>query len=144
MGTDAASALTALAGSTAAQHHACSEATMSDDNVSSQTVDHQAVEYEGFEIHVSTRLKHSADLATAAAFASTDERKPARYTYIGYVCHPGANVALPGHTVPFHADGDDAFTTARDAFDEAVNVGRGIIDGTHPDLSVLSLVTSGV
>jgi hypothetical protein len=117
---------------------------MSDDDVSSQTVDHEAVDYEGFEIHVSTRLKHGADLANSTAYVSADERKPARYTYIGYVCHPGANVALPGHTVPFHADGDDAFATAQDAFDEALNVGRGIIDGTHPDLSVLSLVTSGV
>jgi hypothetical protein len=110
----------------------------------SDPVDHEAVAYEGFEIHVSTRLKHTADLASPAAYASTDERKPPRYTYIGYVCHPGTNVALPGHTVPFHADGDDAFATAQDAFAEAVNVGRGIIDGTHPDLSVLSLVTSGV
>jgi hypothetical protein len=126
---------------------------MSDDNVSSRSVnpatsvdpvDHAAVDYEGFEIHVSTRLKHTADLANAADFAALDTRKSARYTYIGYVCHPGAKVALPGHTVPFHADGDDAFATAQDAFDEAVNVGRGIIEGTHPDLSVLSLVTSGV
>jgi hypothetical protein len=93
---------------------------------------------------VSTRLKYTADHANAAVYASAAERTPSRYTYIGYVCHPGANVALPGHTVPFHADGDDAFATAQDAFAEAVNIGRGIIDGTHPDLSVLSLVTSGV
>ncbi|APR36449.1 hypothetical protein [Paraburkholderia sp. SOS3] len=116
---------------------------MSDDNVSSQTVDHEAVGYEGFEIHVSTRLKRSTDRSNGAGFASADAREPARYTYIGYVCHPGATVALPGHTVPFHADGDDAFATAQDAYAEALNVGRSIIDGTHPDLSVLSLVTSG-
>jgi hypothetical protein len=108
---------------------------MSDDTVNPQALDHEAVDYEGFEIHVSTRLKD---------VPPPGERKPLRYTYIGYVCHPGANPALPGHTVTFHADGDDAFATAQDAHDEAVHIGRSIVDGTHPDLSVLSLVTSGV
>jgi hypothetical protein len=103
---------------------------MSDDNVCWQSVD-----YEGFEIHVSTRPTEPA---------RPDQPKPARYTYIGYVCHPGANPALPGHTVMFHADGEDVFKTEQDAHDEAVHVGRSIVDGTHPDLSVLSLVTSGV
>jgi len=117
---------------------------MSDDNVSSQTVDHEAVGYEGFEIHVSTRLKRSTDRSNGAGFAPADAREPARYTYIGYVCHPGATVALPGHTVPFHADGEESFKTFDDALYESVHIGKSIVDGTHPDLSVLSLVTSGV
>ncbi|MFC0398503.1 hypothetical protein [Paraburkholderia rhizosphaerae] len=103
---------------------------MSDDQVRWESVD-----YEGFEIHVSTRPKE---------LVRPGDTSPARYTYIGYVCHPGANPALPGHTVPFHADGEDVFATPRDAHDEAVQVGRSVVDGTHPDLSVLSLVTSGV
>jgi hypothetical protein len=114
---------------------------MSDDSVNLQTVDHRAVDYEGFEIHISTRLIEPIDPASSA---SSHARKAARFTYLGYVCHPGANAALPGHTVPFHADGDDAFDSEQDAYDEALRVGRSIVDGTHPDLSVLSLVTSGV
>ncbi|CAB3748742.1 hypothetical protein [Paraburkholderia solisilvae] len=103
---------------------------MSDDNVCWQSVD-----YEGFEIHVSTRPKEPV---------RPGDTKPVRYTYIGYVCHPGANPALPGHTVAFHADGEDSFASTQDAQNEAVQVGRSVVDGTHPDLSVLSLVTSGV
>ncbi|QGZ62815.1 hypothetical protein FAZ98_00700 [Paraburkholderia acidisoli] len=66
-----------------------------------------------------------------------------RYTYAAYVCHPGANAALPGHTVPFHADGDETWRSEQEAVDEAMHVGRSIVDGTHPDLSVLALVTHG-
>ena len=88
----------------------------------------QTVDYEGFEIHLAPSLKDGS----------------ARYTYIGYVCHPGANANLPGHTVPFHADGEESFKTLDDATYEAIHVGKSIIEGTHPDLSVLSLVTSGV
>lgn len=86
------------------------------------------VDYEGFEIHVS---------------ATPVEEGASRYTYMAYVCHPGANAALPGHTVTYHADGNETFRSEQDATDEAVHVGRSIIDGTHPDLSVLSLVTHG-
>lgn len=90
----------------------------------------QQVDYEGFEIHVSTRPR--------------DPEHPARFTYVGYVCHPGAAASMPGHSVPFHADGEESFRSGDDARDEALHVGRSIVDGTHPDLSVLSLVTSGV
>jgi hypothetical protein len=89
----------------------------------------QSVEYEGFEIHFSTR---------------PTEPESKRFTYAGYVCHPGGDPAKPGHTVPFHADGEESFKSEADAHDEAIHVGRTIVDGTHPDLSVLSLVTSGV
>lgn len=89
----------------------------------------QMVEYEGFEIHASPRPKQP------------DEN---RFTYIGYVCHPGADPAIPGHVVSFHADGEESFASIEDACYEAVHTGRSIVDGTHPDLSVLSLVTSGV
>ncbi|MEX3930961.1 hypothetical protein AB4Y32_03915 [Paraburkholderia phymatum] len=88
----------------------------------------QTVEYEGFEIHAAPSPKDGSE----------------RYTYIGYVCHPGADPKLPGHTVPFHADGEESFKTLDDAMYEAVHVGKSIVEGTHPDLSVLSLVTSGV
>ena len=40
-----------------------------------------------------------------------------------------------------HADGDDAFKTADDAVQDARHIGRSIVDGTHPDLSVLQLVS---
>ncbi len=103
---------------------------MSDENVC-----WQSVEYEGFEIHLSPRPKEPP---------THDKPRPEHYTYIGYVCHPGANPAIPGHTVPFHADGEDTFASAEQAREEAVHVGRSIVDGTHPDLSVLSLVTGGV
>jgi hypothetical protein len=89
----------------------------------------QMVEYEGFEIHVSPRPKQPDD---------------GRFTYIGYVCHPGADPAIPGHAVPFHADGEESFASIEDACYEAVHAGRSIVDGTHPDQSVLSLVTGGV
>ncbi|WP_176049310.1 hypothetical protein [Burkholderia sp. BCC1644] len=88
----------------------------------------EPVDYEGFEIHV-----------VPAAVPGSDTR----YTYTGYVCHPGANPALPGHAVPFHADGEESFTSLDEAVHEAVHIGKSIIDGTHPDLSVLSLVTHG-
>ena len=84
--------------------------------------------YEGFEIHV---------------VPSPTRTNSTRYTYTGYVCHPGADPSLPGHVVPFHADGDDSFRSPEDAMEEAVHVARSIVDGTHPDLSVLSIVTHG-
>lgn len=86
----------------------------------------QTFDYEGFEIHV-------------APVPADDNR----YTYTAWVCHPGADAALPGHAVPFHPGGDDTFRTEREAVEEAVHVGRSIVDGSHPDLSVLSLVTHG-
>jgi len=45
----------------------------------STATDH--VDYEGFEIHV-----------VPATLPGSDTR----YTYTGYVCHPGVNPALPG------------------------------------------------
>lgn len=96
------------------------------------------IEYEGFEIHVATAGKEPA----------AGHRQPAApgggYTYVGYVCHPGADPKLPGHAVPFHADGDETFQSEKVAWDEGIHVGRSIVDGTHPDLSVLPLVTGGV
>ena len=94
------------------------------------------VQYEGFEIHAAPLPKDPNDNPPPGSHE--------RYTYVGYVCHPGANPALPGHAVPFHADGEESFASGEDALTEAVHIGRSIIDGTHPDLSVLHLVTSGV
>ena len=88
----------------------------------------QKVDYEGFEIHIS---------------AMPVEEGGKRYTYTAYICHPGANAALPGHSVAYHADGDENFRSEQEAVEEAAHVGRSIIEGTHPDLSVLSLVTHG-
>lgn len=88
----------------------------------------QKVDYEGFEIHVS---------------AMPAEEGGTRYTYTAYVCHPGADISLPGHSVQYHPDGDETFRSEQEAVEEAAGVGRSIIEGTHPDLSVLSLVTSG-
>lgn len=101
--------------------------------MSDETHAWQMVEYEGFEIHVSPRPQEP-------------DAPPGknRFTYLGYVCHPGADPAIPGHTVPFHADGAEWFASLEDARYEAVHAGRSIVDGTHPDLSVLSLVTGGV
>jgi hypothetical protein len=97
--------------------------------MSEEDIRWRMVEYEGFEIHVGTRA------------LGGDKGEP--YSYVGYVCHPGANVKLPGHAVPFHADGEEAFASEQEASSEGAHVGRSIVDGTHPDLSVLSLVTSG-
>ena len=96
----------------------------------------QMTHYEGYEVHVAP-LVRSHDGETPP---------PTRedYTYIGYVCHPGADPKLPGHAVPFHADGDVGFATEEEALDEGMHVGRTIVDGTHPDLTVLPLVTGGV
>lgn len=96
----------------------------------------QMTQYEGFEIHVAPLSKdHERDSPPPASEA---------YTYVGYVCHPGADPKLPGHAVPFHADGDVGFPSAQAALDEGMHVGRAVVDGTHPDWSVLSLVTGGV
>ncbi|MFL9962699.1 hypothetical protein PQR02_16710 [Paraburkholderia sediminicola] len=103
-----------------------------------ETAHWQVVEYEGFEIHVSPVPKNAPDAANPSAAADN------RYTYLGYVCHPGADPAIPGHAVPFHADGEESFAGEDEALYEAVHVGRSIIDGTHPDLTVLPLVTGGV
>ncbi|TKC83174.1 hypothetical protein FAZ69_26175 [Trinickia terrae] len=91
--------------------------------------------YEGFEIHVALFVKSQPE---------TPSPQGERYTYIGYVCHPGADPKIPGHSVPFHADGEETFKSAADALYEGVHVGRSIVDGTHPDLTVLPLVTGGV
>ncbi|QCP48728.1 hypothetical protein FAZ95_05705 [Trinickia violacea] len=92
--------------------------------------------YEGFEIHVAPFVKGQPE--------NQAPQPGDRYTYIGYVCHPGADPKLPGHSVPFHADGEETFKSAADALYEGVHIGRSIVDGTHPDLTVLPLVTGGV
>jgi hypothetical protein len=86
-------------------------------------------EHEGFEIHVLPQMK------------PVPEHAPPRFVYIGHVCRHGASADTPGEAVHFHADGDDAFKRAEDAVEEARHIGRAIIDGTHPDLSVLPLVS---
>jgi hypothetical protein len=108
---------------------------MSDENLA-----WQMTEYEGFEIHVATPAKEPE----AASAAGRSSVASAPYTYVGYVCHPGADPKLPGHVVPFHADGEEAFESETAAWEEAVHIGRSIVDGTHPDLTVLPLVTGGV
>ena len=91
----------------------------------------QTHEYEGFEIHVAPFLKDASD----------GDRAGNSFTYLGYVCHPGVDAKLPGHSVAFHPGGEESFTSVDDALYEAVHVGRSIVDGTHPDLSVLSLAS---
>ncbi|WP_244816628.1 hypothetical protein [Caballeronia sp. Lep1P3] len=93
----------------------------------------QVFEYEGFDIYVLAQRKSAPDHASPQA--------PERYTYIGHVCLHGANADAPGEAVHFHADGDDAFKTADEAAEEARHIGKSIVDGTHPDLSVLSIVS---
>ena len=81
--------------------------------MSDETHAWQMVEYEGFEIHTSPRPKQP------------DE---SRFTYIGYVCHPGADPALPGHVVPFHADGEESFASLADGFTKPCT--RGAVSST--------------
>ncbi|SAK69381.1 hypothetical protein AWB79_03689 [Caballeronia hypogeia] len=90
-------------------------------------------DYEGFEVHVLPQLKPTPEHAPP--------RNVDRYVYIGHVCRPGANADTPGEAVHFHADGEDEYKTAQDAVDDARHIGRSIVDGTHPDLSVLALVS---
>ncbi|WP_175940733.1 hypothetical protein [Caballeronia sp. BCC1704] len=85
-------------------------------------------EYEGFDIHVLPQLKPGSEPAQ-------------RYAFIGHVCLHGANADVPGEAVHFHSDGDDAYKTAADALDDARHIGKSIVDGTHPDWSVLSIVS---
>ena len=92
-------------------------------------------EYEGFDIHVLPQLKLKPMPAHAAPQGSD------RYVYIGFICRHGAHAGVPGETLPFHADGDEEFKSADDAVQEARHIGRSIIDGTHPDISVLPLVS---
>ncbi|PMS18786.1 hypothetical protein C0Z18_15735 [Trinickia dabaoshanensis] len=96
----------------------------------------QMTQYEGFEVHVAPLTREPGENTPLPAGQT--------FTYIGYVCHPGADPKLPGHAVPFHADGDVGFASPADALDEGMHVGRTIVDGTHPDLTVLPLVTGGV
>jgi hypothetical protein len=103
----------------------------------------QMSEYEGFEIHVAPLAREQEEAHEKHEEYAPRPGSPG-YTYIGYVCHPGADPKLPGHAVPFHADGDVAFANAAEALDEGMHVGRTIVDGTHPDLTVLPLVTGGV
>ncbi|SAK59558.1 hypothetical protein AWB80_02500 [Caballeronia pedi] len=90
-------------------------------------------DYEGFEIHVLPQLKPTPEHA--------QQSKVDRYVYVGHVCRPGANANTPGEAVHFHADGEDAYKSAQDAVDDARHIGKSIVDGTHPDLSVLPLVS---
>ena len=107
-----------------------------------ETAPWQMVEYEGFEIHVALMPKNEPDECNAS-YAPPNEANN-RYTYVGYVCHPGADPSIPGHAVPCQADGEESFASKDDALYEGVHVGRSIVDGTHPDLTVLPLVTGGV
>jgi hypothetical protein len=95
----------------------------------------QMTQYEGFEIHVAPLARNHEGQAAPEGEG---------FTYVGFVCHPGADPKLPGHAVPFHADGDVGFDSADEALDEGMHIGRTIVDGTHPDLTVLPLVTGGV
>ncbi|MFM0173222.1 hypothetical protein [Paraburkholderia sediminicola] len=103
-----------------------------------QTAAWQMVAYEGFEIHVAPFLKNPPKEGHTPTAANQ------RYTYMGYVCHPGADPAIPGHAVPFHPDGEESFAGEDEALYEGIHVGRSIVEGTHPDLTVLPLVTGGV
>jgi hypothetical protein len=103
-----------------------------------ETAPWQMVVYEGFEIHVEPLLKNAQGEVNASNAMEN------RYTYVGYVCHPGTDPTIPGHAVRFHADGEESFGSKDDALGEGVHVGRSIVDGTHPDLTVLPLVTGGV
>lgn len=105
-----------------------------------ETAPWQMVEYEGFEIHVAPFPKTPPGEDSGSAPIAPDNR----YTYVGYVCHPGADPAIPGHAVAFHADGEESFAGHDEALYEGVHVGRSIVQGTHPDLTVLPLVTGGV
>jgi hypothetical protein len=102
----------------------------------------QTSEYEGFEIHVVPLAKNPPGESDAWNHAVPAEE--GRYTYAGYVCHPGADPHIPGHAVPFHADGEESFASRDEALHEGLHVGRSIVEGTHPDLTVLPLVTGGV
>jgi hypothetical protein len=90
-------------------------------------------EYEGFEIHVLPQLYENPQ--------PLPHRAGARYAYIGHVCRHGAHANMPGEAVHFHADGDDILKTADEALQDGRRIGRSIIDGTHPDLSILPLVS---
>jgi len=90
-------------------------------------------EYEGFDIHVLPQLKPAPEHGTA--------RIAERHVFIGYVCLHGADAASTGEAVHFHADGDDEYKSEQDALDDARHIGKSIVDGTHPDLSVLSIVS---
>jgi hypothetical protein len=90
-------------------------------------------DYEGFEIHVLPQLKPIPEHAPP--------RSIDYFVYIGHVCRHGAHAEEPFEAVHFHADGDDAYRSAEDAVAEARHVGKSIVDGTHPDLSVLPIVS---
>lgn len=90
-------------------------------------------QHEGFEIHVLPQVKPTPEHAPPRAVD--------RYVYIDYVCRPGAQPNDPSEAVHFHADGDDEFKSTADATDDARHIGKSIIDGTHPDLSVLAIVS---
>jgi len=92
-------------------------------------------EYEGFDIHVLSQLKLESMPAHVAPQGS------GRYVYIGFICRHGAHAEAPGEAVQFPSDGNDEFKSADDAVQEARHIGRSIIDGTHPDISILPLVS---
>jgi hypothetical protein len=92
----------------------------------------QVFAYEGFEIHVLPRMMPRPEHMPPG---SAD-----RFVYVAHVCRHGAHADAPGEAVHFHPDGDVEFRSAQDAIDEARHIGRAIIDGTHPDLSVLPLL----
>ncbi len=69
------------------------------------------------------------------------EHAPPRFVYIGHVCRHGANADSLGEAVHFHADGDDAYKSAEEAVDDVRHIGKSIINSTHPDLSVLPIVS---
>ncbi|WLE60167.1 hypothetical protein GIY62_05770 [Burkholderia plantarii] len=83
---------------------------------------------EGYEIHVTVQ--------PARAIAN-------RYTYVAYLCRPGASAGLPGQTVPFHPNGEESFASVDEAARDAKRVGAMIVDGSHRNLSVQSLVRPG-
>lgn len=90
-------------------------------------------EYEGFEIHVQPQLYENPEPLPKG----TDTR----YVYIAYVCRHGANPDIPGEAVHFHSDSDEILKTSDEALQDGRHIGRSIIDGTHPDLSILPLIS---
>ena len=99
--------------------------------MSDETAAWHVVEYEGFEIHAAPLP------VTLRTEAHTTPASASRYTYVGYVCHSGADPAI--HFVPWRGDftRDRIHTPAGDPENAVAGALQGEDPAVEDDLAVL-------
>lgn len=90
------------------------------------------VDYGGFEVHVLPMLTNHP---VGAPISLHD-----RWKFTGFVCRPGVDLRVNGQlSWSFQSGEFDAFLSEIEAGDAGYEVGKSIVDGRHPTVSVVNL-----